>query len=111
MTNRGSLAFMVLEGRFTAAVFIGFLRRLLRQAGGKVGFIVHEHLVHVAAAAERWVARHAKRIRLYFLPGYSSELNPSELLNRAVKINAVRHQRAHHLAKLMGNVRRSLLSG
>ncbi len=35
LTNRGQLAFMVFERRFTATVFVTFLRRLLRHAGGR----------------------------------------------------------------------------
>ncbi|MFQ5757135.1 MAG: IS630 family transposase [Acidiferrobacterales bacterium] len=61
ITNRGQLVFMVFERTFTAAVFVGFLRRLLRQAGRKVFLIVDEHPVHVSAATQRWVAQHSRR--------------------------------------------------
>jgi len=110
ITNRGKLAFMVFEGRFTAAVFAGFLRRLVRHAGRKVFFIVDGHPVHVAAYVERWVKRHRRQIRLFFLPGYSPELNPDELLNQDVKTNAVGRKRPRDKEELMGNVRRFLWS-
>jgi DDE superfamily endonuclease len=32
-----------------------------------------------------WIAEHADRIELHFLPGYSPELNPVELLNADTK--------------------------
>lgn len=110
ITNRGKLAFMVFKGRFTAPVFLVFLRRLVRYAGRKVFLIVDEHPVHGAAHVERWLARHRGHIRLFFLPGYSPELNPDELLNQDVKTNAVGRKRPRHEAELMRNVRRYLWS-
>lgn len=110
LTNRGQLAFMVFERRFTTAVFVVFLRRLLRHAPRKVFLIVDEHPVHVAGAVKRWVARHHPRLRLFFLPGYSPDLNPDELLNQDVKTNAVGRQRPRDKAELIGNVRHHLWS-
>lgn len=110
ITNRGKLAFMVFEGSFVTAVFIGFLRRLIRHAGRTVFLIIDEHPVHVAAGVERWVRRHRHQVRLFFLPGYSPELNPDELLNQDVKTNAVGRKRPRHKTELIGNVRRFMRS-
>jgi transposase len=67
---------------FSGPVFIDFLRRLLRDvAGRKVHLIMDGHPAHRAKLVSAWVERHAERIELYFLPGYSPELNPVELLN------------------------------
>ena len=110
ITNRGKLAFMVFDGRFTAGVLVGFLWRLVRHAGRKVFLILDEHPVHVAERVERWVERHRRRIRLFFLPGYSPELNPDELLNQDVKTNAVGRKRPRDKTELMSNVRRHLWS-
>lgn len=110
ITNRGKLAFMVFECRFTAAVLVLFLRRLIRHSRRKVFLIVDEHPVHVAISVKRWVVHHRKQIRLFFLPGYSPELNPDELLNQDVKTNAVGRKRPHDKPELIGNVRRFLRS-
>jgi hypothetical protein len=101
---------MVFGRTFTAAVFVAFLRRLLRHTERKVFLIVDEHPVHGAAAVARWVERHHPRLRLFFLPGYSPDLNPDELLNQDVKTNAVGRQRPRDKGELMGNVRRYLWS-
>jgi len=69
ITNRGRLAFMVFDGRFSATVFITFLRRLVRHSGRKVVLIVDEHPVHVSASVKRWVKCYRRRISLFFLPG------------------------------------------
>lgn len=110
ITNRGNLAFMVFRRSFTTPVFLGFLRRLMRHAKRKVFLIVDEHPVHTAAAVERWVQRHRRRIRLFFLPGYSPELNPDEYLNQDVKTNAVGRKRPRDEPEMIGNVRRHLRS-
>ena len=51
--------------------------------------ILNGHPSHRFRLAKEWVADHAERIELHFLPGYSPELNPVELLNHDVKANAV----------------------
>ena len=89
ITNRGRLAFMVFRSRFTTPVFLRFLRRLLRHVRRPVFLIVDRHPVHVAKAVARWVAERPDRLRLFFLPGYSPDLNPDEFLNNDVKSNAL----------------------
>ena len=49
-------------------------------------------------------------LRLHFLPGYSPELNPDELLNQDVKSNAVGRQRPTTAAEMISNVRGYLRS-
>ncbi len=110
LTNRERLAFMVFSSRFAQVVFVAFLRRLLRHAGRKLYLIVDEHPVHVGAQVQRWVKRHRRQIRLFFLPGYSPDLNPDELLNQDVKTNAVGRKRPRTGPELVGNVRRFLWS-
>lgn len=70
-----------------------FLRRLIRHSPRKVFLMVDRHPVHRSSGVQRWLAQHADRIRLFFLPTYSPELNPDEYLNNDVKANAVGRQR------------------
>ena len=105
ITNRGKLAFMVFEGRFNAEVCIGFFRRLIRHSPHKVFLILDRHPVHRSAALARWLEKHEERIRMFFLPGYSPELNPDELLNNDVKTNAVGRKRARNLPELKYSIR------
>ena len=93
VTNRGSLRFMVFKNEFNAKVFIKFLRRLLRTVRGKIYLIVDRHTAHKAAKTKRWLTAHADRIRMFFLPGYSPQLNPDEFLNNDVKSNALGRRR------------------
>jgi transposase len=106
ISNQGLLRFRLFEGSFTGPVFIEFLRRLLRDLGGrKVHLIVDGHPVHRAKLVSGWVERHSARIQLHFLPGYSPELNPVELLNNDVKANAAGRRRARTVVELAGELR------
>jgi transposase len=86
VTNRGSLRWMVYKGALNAARLIEFLRRLVRQAGGrKVCLILDNLRVHHSVPVKAWVAAHAGEITVHHLPSYSPELNPDEWLNRSLK--------------------------
>jgi transposase len=105
ITNRGRLRFMVFKNRFTAEVFLKFLRRLIRQTGRKAFLILDSHPVHRSGRVKRFVADHSKRIRLEFLPGYSPEINPDEYLNQDVKSNAVGRRRPPTQEAMVAGVR------
>ena len=101
ISNQGLLRFRLFTGSFTGAVFIDFLRRLLRDCQGrKVHLIVDGHPVHRAKLVSAFIGRHAERIELHFLPGYSPELNPVELLNHDVKANAAGRRRPRSAGEL-----------
>jgi transposase len=101
ISNAGMLRFRLFVGSFNGPVFIDFLGRLLRDCGGRrVHLIVDGHPVHHAKLVSAWVGRHAERIELHFLPGYSPELNPVELLNHDVKANAAGRRRPRSAGEL-----------
>ena len=111
VSNAGMLRFRLFTGSFSGEVFIDFLRRLLRDCGGrKVHLIVDGHPVRRAKLVSAFIGRHADRIELHFLPGYSPELNPVELLNHDVKANAAGRRRPRSAdelrAELHGYLRR-----
>src|SRR3989454_7261509 len=110
ITNRGKLYFMVFTKGFRVPVFLAFLKRLLRQVRRRVSLIVDGHPVHRAVAVKHWLAQQEGRIRLYFLPGYSPELNPDELLNQDVKSNALGRRRPGDREGLIDDVRGYLRS-
>src|SRR5215470_16483 len=108
ITNRGRLAFMVFRQRFTARVFVNFLARLLRltrKSQRKIFLIADGHPVHKARSVRRWVAERAARIHIFWLPPYSPELNPEELLNQDVKTNALGRMRPADVREMMSHVR------
>ena len=110
ITNRGRLHFMVFGEEFRTPVFLKFLQRLLRQIRRKIFLIVDGHPVHRSRVAKSWLAKNEHRLRVFFLPGYSPELNPDELLNQDVKSNAVGRKPPADVFDLMTNVRGFMLS-
>ncbi len=108
ITNRGQLVFRVFHGTCDGALFVDFMKRLLKQCRRKVYLIVDGHPVHRSRLAKAFVAAHATRIRLIRLPGYCPELNPDELLNQDVKTNALGKSRPRDRPEMMSAVRSHL---
>jgi transposase len=85
ITNGGEVRFMTYTQTMTAALFLVFLSRLLRSTTGKVFLIVDRLRAHMTPAVQAWVAAHADRIEVFYLPRYAPELNPDEYLNNDLK--------------------------
>ena len=89
ISPRGALRFMVVKGGVGAKVFIGFLKRLMQGQRRPVYLIVDGPPSHRAKAVKTYVESLDGRLKLFFLPPYSPELNPDELVWNDVKNNAV----------------------
>lgn len=76
----GALRFMVLNGRVAAEQFCEFLGRLMHGARRPVFLIVDGHPMHRARKVQKRVDEFGGKLRLFFLPPYSPELNPDEYL-------------------------------
>ena len=109
VSNRGELCFRVFEGSFTQAVYRDFLKRLLKQAGGrKLYLIVDGHPVHRGKNVNAWLAEQTELIEVHRLPGYSPELNPAELLNNDTKHAALTRRRPRDPDELLDGTRSHL---
>lgn len=104
VSNRGTLRFMIFDGKFNADVCITFLKRLIKSMRRKVFLILDGHPVHKSKKVKAWIEANKSKISLFILPAYSPELNPDELLNQDVKTNAVRKRRAANKAELKKNL-------
>lgn len=51
----------------------------------KVVLIVDNLRIHHAKIVRAWAARHRDEIKIFYLPAYSPELNPDELVNGDLK--------------------------
>jgi transposase len=108
ITNKGALAFMVFQGKFTSPIFVAFMQRLLKQVDGTIYLIVDGHPVHKSGKATHVAATHSSRLRLIRLPGYCPELNPDEWLNQDIKTNGLGKNRPTDRTELMAIVRSHL---
>ncbi len=104
VTNKGTLRFMLFEESFTAKVFLNFLKRLIKGSEVKIFLILDNLRVHHAKILKGWLEENKDKIELFYLPSYSPELNPDELLNQDVKSNAVGRKRARTLRELINNI-------
>jgi hypothetical protein len=85
LTNQGKLRFMVYDGALNTAIFLKFLRRLVKDADRKLFMIVDNLRVHKAKVVTAWVAENTDWIELFYLPPYALERNLDEYLNIDVK--------------------------
>ena len=80
ISPRGALRFMMFDGRMNADVFCDFLKRLLYKADKPVYVIVDNHPVHRSYKVRDFVESTEGKLKMFFLPPYSPELNPDELV-------------------------------
>ena len=80
VNRRGELRFMCVEGKVNADVFIEFLKRLTASANHPVFLVVDGHPTHKAAVTRKFAESLDGQLHLFFLPGYSPDLNPDELV-------------------------------
>jgi transposase len=95
LTNRGLVRFAFYDGAINTERFIEFLGGLIEDADRKVFLIVDNLKVHHANAVKGWVKERADKIELFYLPPYSPEANPDEMLNRDLKTAL----RTHHVLR------------
>jgi len=100
VSPRGQMRFMVTKGRVGADTFIEFLKRLMHHAPRPIFLIVDGHPVHKAKKVARFIEASNKRIRLFFLPPYSPELNPDEWVWNHLKNNGIGRQIIHTKAQM-----------
>ena len=89
VSTQGKLRFMIKKGRVTATVFLEFLKRLLVNAERPIFLIVDGHPAHKAKCVRKFVDAQQGKLELFYLPGYSPELNPDEYVWNHLKNNGL----------------------
>ena len=100
VSPRGKLRFMVTESRVNAGVFIEFLKRLLHNAKRPIYLIVDGHPTHKAKKVRKFVDGTQGKLKLFYLPPYSPELNPDELVWNHIK--------SHRLGRTVADTKETL---
>ena len=85
ISAKGELRFMLTEERVSADMFITFLKRLIQGVEHPIFLILDGHPVHHSVKVRKYVESTAGMLELYYLPGYSPELNPDETVWSYVK--------------------------
>src|SRR5213079_3000377 len=108
VTAKGALRFAAYEGSLNGPVFIDFCRRLLHDAQGPVFLVLDGHPVHRSKAVQQFAESTDGRLRLFFLPGYSPELNPDEWVWKNVKHDDIKRRGIQRGSELFGIATRAL---
>src|ERR1035437_2493282 len=85
VTNKGEMRWRIYSGALNAKKLTTFLERLTRNQPRKIFLILDNLRVHHSKLVKQWLASHAEQIEVFYLPSYSPELNPDELLNADLK--------------------------
>ncbi len=94
ISNRGHLQFMLMEAGFNSEVFQTFLQQMIKYSKRKVFFITDNHPAHKTKKLNQWLENNKEKIKVFFIPPYSPELNPQEYLNQDLKTNIIGKKRA-----------------
>jgi transposase len=89
ISSRGLMRFMVIEGGVNSQVFIQFLKRLIIGAKRKIFLIVDNGPSHISKKTKEFVSSLKDKLEMFFLPPYSPDLNPDELVWNHLKTNTV----------------------
>jgi len=108
ISAKGALHFMVVRGGVNAGVFIEFLKGLMYRRRRPVFLIVDGHPSHRAKMVKEYVESLNGKLRLFFLPPYSPELNPDELVWNHVKNHSIGRKIVHSVGELVKAVKSEL---
>jgi transposase len=89
VSARGRRRFMLAKGKVNGLVFTEFLKRLMHGASRPVFLILDGGSYHHNRPVKDYVASLDGKLRLFFLPPYSLELNPDEQVWNHVKHHGV----------------------
>ena len=110
VSSRGLMRFMVTEGGVNSEVFIQFLKRLIVNAKRKIFLIVDNGPSHVSKKTKAFVASMSEKLELHYLPPYSPDLNPDELVWNHLKTNTVGRSTVTDKADFKKQVTKSMKS-
>ena len=109
ITSKGKMRFMIKEkGGVNADVFIDFLKRLLVGATRPIFLIVDRGPAHRAKKTAAFVKTLGGKLKLFFLPPYSPDRNPDELVWKHLKADTVGRMVTTGKADFTSKVRRSM---
>jgi transposase len=111
VNNRGLMRFKLYNGAPKVAIFLDFMKRLIRDAKQKVFLIVDNLRVHHAKKVKQWLAQHEDEIEIFYLPAYAPEHNPDEYLNNDLKQtlkNRPRPESRDDLAAMTASILKSI---
>lgn len=110
VSNQGTLMFRLYRGGLTILKYLRFIRDLQRDAGKPVILIVDNLRIHHAKIVKAWLRKRRRLVRVFYLPSYSPELNPDELVNADLKIAIGQREPAQNKEELHAQMEEHMLA-
>lgn len=110
ITSKGHMRFMVVEGGVNSKVFIQFLKRLMIGMKRKIFLIVDNGSSHKSKETKKFLASHKDSLEIFYLPPYSPELNPDELVWNHLKTHTTGRSTVSDKVDFKRKVTRSMKS-
>ena len=95
-------------GSCNGTVFVEFLKKLMHDAPGPVFPVLDNVSFHKSPVVKNYVTSLEGRLKLFFLPGYSPQLNPDEWVWKNVKTRRHQTQGIQRGSELFGIATRAL---
>lgn len=108
ISAQGLMRFMVTEGGVDSDVFIQFLKRLVSNASRKIFLIVDNGRSHVSKKTKEFISTIKNKIEIFYLPPYSPDLNPDELVWNHLKTNTVGRSTVTDKADFKKQIKKSM---
>jgi len=105
ISNRGKLRFVLYKDNMNSDKLIDFMRRLVKDSKRKVFLVLDNLRVHHSKNVKAWLEKHKDEIEVFYLPPYSPEYNPDELLNSDLKRGISKRSMPRTAKELEHNVR------
>lgn len=105
LNNAGELHYETYDRTLTGERFAEYLAGLLRATHRKILLIIDRHPAHTSGVVEDWLAAHADRIEVRYLPPHAPELNVEEYVNQDLKSNVHAERLPDTKPELLGQVR------
>lgn len=108
ISAQGLMRFMVTEGGVDSDVFIQFLKRLVSNASRKIFLIVDNGRSHVSKKTKEFISTIKDKLEIFYLPPYSPDLNPDELVWNHLKTNTVGRSTVTDKADFKKQIKKSM---
>ena len=85
VSPEGNLNYSVTDKNIKAIIFICFLQQLIAGRKRPIFLIVDRARYHTARIVREFIWHHRRKIRLFYLPSYSPQINPDEHVWEEIK--------------------------
>jgi transposase len=107
---QGALRYSVRDGAVNGTVFIGFLKRLILKRERPLILLVDHATFHGSKPVRDFVRAHRDKLRVFYLPKRTPEMNPDEQVWNDIKVNGIGKQPVKDKKDLMKRLYSSLAS-